>query len=686
MTNREQRPCPGKLLGAAALALVLGTTAPTRSDPPRLPWEAQEQVNIAIDRGVVFLRQTQTRYPQGHYGTWARKDNHKVGYTALPGLTLLECGVPAKDDAVVRAANFVRGHAGKVEHTYDIALAILFLDRLGNPKDKALIQRLALRLVAGQGPTGGWGYKCPLLDTDTHKQLLTILGQLEPPVLFNPMNTPRPGLSEPIAGLGPGTGDPLAPPAPGSPGTQYPLAGTPPGGKPEPLYTPVSGNSPNSPVRSPGEQSAVQPSPGPAPAAGGLVAGGPPAADPGGDGSAGAGPERTFRRWGWCLKMQEEPPEPAPRKSPPPRKPPKSLLIPPQLTGLPVLYDARTLPLIEPKDQENVPVFGRTDNSNTQFALLALWAARRHGVPATRSLNLLTRRFLTSQNGDGSWGYLYKFGGNEPERPPMTCVGLLGLAVGYGLAHEAGAAPKGFVQDPRIVQGFAALNKNIGTPTGRMQGHAMKNLYFLWSVERVGVLYNIATIGGKDWYRWGAEILVANQQPAGNWQNGGYHGADATIDTCLALLFLKRANLATDLAGRLPFNAAQLQESITESLKPRAPPAAPPRAADSDKGKEPPASAASPGTTPDPIAAPPAPPPSPPAPAPVRRGAGEQAEPTEAVAEDGSAWLVWLLVLLAFLLLGAGLLVVLLHRREHEEEKQPSRKRRKGRMSKKTVT
>src|SRR5262249_20695247 len=173
------------------------------------------------------------------------------------------------------------------------------------------------------------------------------------------------------------------------------------------------------------------------------------------------------------------------------------------------------------------------------------------------------------------------------------------------LAHEAGSAPKGVVRDPRIVQGFAALNKNVGTPTGRMHGHGMKNLYFLWSVERVGVLYNIATIGNKDWYRWGAEILVANQQPAGNWQNGGYHGADATIDTCLLLLFVRGAALPGDGGGRLPITAAQLQEAIPESLSPPPPPPTPPKAEDRDKGKDQPASSESPGATLDPITEPP---------------------------------------------------------------------------------
>jgi hypothetical protein len=220
-----------------------------------------------------------------------------------------------------------------------------------------------------------------------------------------------------------------------------------------------------------------------------------------------------------------------------------------------------------------------------------------------------------------------------------------------------------------------------------MRGHGMQNLYFLWSVERVGVLYNLATIGTKDWYRWGAEILVANQQQAGHWDKGGYHGADPTIDTCLALLFLKRANLATDLGGRLPFNPAQLQESISESLKPRTPPAPPKETAkDSDKNK--PAAAGPPPETLDPIEAPPpGPRPSNSSPAPVRAGTAPQHEQAEATETGGSNLWLWLLLLLALLLVTAGILLVVLHRRADEEEaKKHSRKRAKGRMSKKAVT
>src|SRR5262249_49768549 len=157
----------------------------------------------------------------------------------------------------------------------------------------------------------------------------------------------------------------------------------------------------------------------------------------------------------------------------------------------------------------------------------------------------ISYRFHTSQNRDGSWGYRYAYGGGDPERPPMTCVGLMGLAIGHGLAADkearenpllaldraqvAGVAafhpPLAFLvlaleraekqqalerakklgQDRNVVAGFVALNKHVGEPAERMENIAQQNLYFMWSLERVAVLYDLATIGQKDWYRWGVE-------------------------------------------------------------------------------------------------------------------------------------------------------------------------------------
>jgi len=50
---------------------------------------------------------------------------------------------------------------------------------------------------------------------------------------------------------------------------------------------------------------------------------------------------------------------------------------------------------------------------------------------------------------------------------------------------------------------------------------------------------DLEKIGGKDWYSWGAELLLVSQKQDGSW-SGEYGYAD----TCFALLFLKRANFA----------------------------------------------------------------------------------------------------------------------------------------------
>ena len=105
-----------------------------------------------------------------------------IGFASLPGLTLLECGVPASDPAVQKAAKLVRAEAGSLggpnlnRATYQLALAILFLDRLGEREDEAIIQFLALCLIAGQRADGGWTYDCPKLDQKEVPKLLVLLG------------------------------------------------------------------------------------------------------------------------------------------------------------------------------------------------------------------------------------------------------------------------------------------------------------------------------------------------------------------------------------------------------------------------------------------------------------------------------------------------------------------------------
>ncbi|MBY0522164.1 MAG: hypothetical protein K2R98_02125 [Gemmataceae bacterium] len=204
---------------------------------------------------------------------------------------------------------------------------------------------------------------------------------------------------------------------------------------------------------------------------------------------------------------------------------------------------------------------GRGDDSNTQFAVLGLWVARRYGIPIAPSLALVEARFRKSQNPDGGWGYVPSARGemnkDTGSTPSMTCAALMVLGMSYANAVEsamrANANPADvpeLAKDPAIRRGFGYLAGGIGMamPKGPARpGFTQTGYYFLWSLERVGVGYNLRVIGNKDWYAWGATLLVASQESDGYWQ----HEYGPVVDTCFALLFLKRVNLVKDLSKDL---------------------------------------------------------------------------------------------------------------------------------------
>jgi hypothetical protein len=392
---------------------------------------AADEVKIqqAMQRGLDFLKSQQD--PAS--GTWPffepRVGAAKTGATALAGVTLLECGVPADDPAVQKAAEAVRQASITLTQTYGLSTSILFLDRLGDPGDIALIQSMAVRLLAGQNSSGGWSYDCPPI---SRQEVVRLTAQLRKP------------------------DDPTKPRA-----------------------TPQSSSRDRRGV----------------------------------------------------------PPE-----------------IERQLSSV------------------RVPGTGRqpfSDNSNTKFATLALWVARRHRMPVEKALGLVETRFHNTQNPDGGWGYGYMMegrgrGGMGESTGSMTCAGLLGLATGHAaevsLRTDSGArdlkpstkrARRDPSRDPAIQAGLMLLGKivgNEGQPPIRLFGtREGDEYYFLWALERVAVAYGLQTVGNKDWYAWGSDLLLAKQG-----QDGGWHGKyEGGVDTCFALLFLKRANLSRDLTVTL---------------------------------------------------------------------------------------------------------------------------------------
>jgi hypothetical protein len=212
------------------------------------------------------------------------------------------------------------------------------------------------------------------------------------------------------------------------------------------------------------------------------------------------------------------------------------------------------------------------DNSNTQFATLALWVARRYGLPVEEALRRVGTRFRNSQHPDGGWGYfdpsMRARGLMNRSTASMTCAGLLGLAVADGEAAEKvrerkpnAKAPRDINKDAQVRKGLLALGTAIGRRPSDEPAVGGRTYYFLWSLERVAVALDLKTIGNQDWYAWGAEILLANQQKDGSWQASyGECGAD----TCFALLFLKRANLVPDLTTQL---AGRIQDPGARVLK-----------------------------------------------------------------------------------------------------------------------
>ncbi len=169
----------------------------------------------------------------------------------------------------------------------------------------------------------------------------------------------------------------------------------------------------------------------------------------------------------------------------------------------------------------NGPVVTALSMSNTQFAMLAVWGSRHFGVPVRQPLLALAAYFHAHQNVDGSWNYP-----NLSLKATSTCAGLIALAIEEALLKDKVIAPKfqqpdGMTKKADITKAFQFVVKTIGRKKsdpggGAALGYggeffdadAWGDLYFLWTLERVGVIYSMEQIDGKNWYDWGYPIVL----------------------------------------------------------------------------------------------------------------------------------------------------------------------------------
>ena len=427
-----------------------------------------KEIEAAIKDGTAYLKKSTGGGGDARELREPRDQEH-VGATALMGLALLETGTSPDDAVVKKISERIRDASYSQTQTYQISLCILYLDRLGDPGDRPLIQMLAVRLLAGQNTSGGWTYACiPSVPPATERLLRTKLSDATL-ATGKELPAPKPGL-----------------PSAGSDAGKLPVAGK--------LHATV-------------EQ-----------------------------------------------------------------------------------YRA-SLTTVPHKGREH------DDNSNTQFGILGVWTARKHGVPVEHALDLIEKRFIATQKQSGTWSYSGPTPGPDGSNS-MTCAGLIGLATAVGRREEralkaeiaklpkkpddpakpappastdpndpffnppkpapgepvkkpdAPPAPKKKpdTRDTAIKRGMDHLGAALGGLADKDKRVRAFDLYFLWSLERVGVIYGVDKIGNTDWYDYASELIVRAQNPDGSWGGRGY-GPD--IDTSFAMLVLGRSNLARDLSAKV---------------------------------------------------------------------------------------------------------------------------------------
>jgi len=216
----------------------------------------------------------------------------------------------------------------------------------------------------------------------------------------------------------------------------------------------------------------------------------------------------------------------------------------------------RRIPVEKRRERESAtPFWG--DFSNSQYAALGLRACHDAGILLPKAVveragkawrdAQVPQEARKNPGGDaGGWNYYtagtYGYGS-------MTAGGVGSLVIydrilGLDWTKDA---------DVREGLGWLAehftLTENPGalkrgeTPDRRTNLH-----YYLYALERAGMLYGTETLGRHEWYPEGVKVLLASQRADGSWSDQAGQ-SQPEWDTCFAILFLKRATRAIDVAS-----------------------------------------------------------------------------------------------------------------------------------------
>ncbi len=190
---------------------------------------------------------------------------------------------------------------------------------------------------------------------------------------------------------------------------------------------------------------------------------------------------------------------------------------------------------------------GESDLSNSQYAVLGLFAAARCGVKIPPKVwRDAIGQTLHHQGRSGGFGYRIGDSGNPTGS--MTVAGLSVIAMARGQLTEDNnkqvqgldVADQGLADGARwLAEHFTITGSSTDNPKDELNRH--RGPYYLYGLERACTLLGMERLAGSDWYWEGATWFLDIQGDKGQFATA--YG-EAESNTCFALLFLGRATAA----------------------------------------------------------------------------------------------------------------------------------------------
>lgn len=186
------------------------------------------------------------------------------------------------------------------------------------------------------------------------------------------------------------------------------------------------------------------------------------------------------------------------------------------------------------------------DNSNSQYAALGLRACHDAGIILPPEVLKKAQSWwrgaqeATKKMEPAGWTY-----GEAPSPGGRTAYGSMtaGAAGSLILYHYMLGEP--WLKDDAVQKGLEWMRAHFSVTENPGRADVPKDeytwhYYYLYALERLGILFGTETMGAHDWYQEGATYLLKMQKEDGSW-NAKPGDGFILHDTCFAILFLRRA-------------------------------------------------------------------------------------------------------------------------------------------------